>query len=499
MCAESFLLPFLCEKSHKKRDIRCSREQSSYHPDLAGRTLDALFNPCVQTHVPAIMTSDLSLHEKARKRREPKGKAQAFGDENGDDGPKPKPQHLAFSTSTSTSLPAFDPASTSLSPPSPLLLSLYKKTLLEEELKESKGHQKPFFYGLLFLSASSFAVAARPDLVPLAFLLFALTTLPVRALSFARKKWGFFMIDFCYFANAAVAAWLVAEERGGGGGGGGGEGGGGGNNGNDEMKAAVVALAEGPLAAAALAWRCSWCPGMAPSHLISTLVHVLPGAALFAKEMIMTTTGGEAKQRSSSSPSFFGKRQAAGPAPRPQNSLLWSLQHQFLTPLLFYLAWQLLYFVVVQVLFRASILKGRHDTSYRCLARRAARADNFWNSVVRGRQPCEVTPGGQKPNGSSCEVDERLGLMPGTTAARRCLSYGGVQLVFTVSTLAAAAFVTRNRKLWSLWQVLKFAAPLWYGVEAMGKGRKKAAERRVERAHAAAVASAEAVGRGAVN
>ena len=420
--------------------------------------------------------------------------------------PKPKLRLNGAAATSTSSASAFDAPfnSTSTSTPSPPPSSvIIYKAILEEELKESGKHDKAFFWGLVFLAASAFAAAARPDLVPAAFLLFALTALPARAVGFARRGWGYFMLDFCYFANVAVAAWLLFGERG--------EGGVGrwkdrGGSSESEpamrgnLRAAVVALAEGPLAAAALAWRCSWCPGMPMSHLISTLVHVLPGAALFAREVTAAAAttagaGGGGKQRRPSLFFFsFAKQQAEQQQQQqPRASLLWSLQYQFLAPLLFYLAWQLFYFCVVQVACRESILRNGHDTSYRCLARRAARADNFWNLIVRGREPCEVT-GALRPSGSSSELDERRGLRRGTTAAARCLRYGGVQLAFTASTLAAAAVVTGHHRVpWSCWQVCKFAAPLWYGVEAAAKARRRVAERRVERAVAEAAAAAAGV------
>ena len=408
-------------------------------------------------------------------------------DARGDDELTPKPFNPASATSTSS---VFRPSNfTSTSSPPPPSVLVYK-AILEEELRESSRSKKTHFWGLLFLAASSFAAAARPDLVPAAFLLFALAALPARAVGFARRGWGYFMLDFCYFANAAVAAWLLLLLLLEGGGGETGK-----NAKGDEMRnleAAVVALAEGPLAAAALAWRCGWCPGMPLSHLVSTLVHVLPGAALFAREVTVTAAAaaaaaGEGKQRRP----FFGGRVKAE-RQQQKDSLLWSLRYQFLAPLLFYLAWQLLYFCVVQLALRDSILENRHDTSYRCLARRAARADNVWNLVVRGRERCGVT-GTLKPAPSSSEVDERRGLRRGTTAAARCLRFGAVQLAFTAATLAAAAAVVRDARLWGSWQVVKFAAPLWYGVEAAARGRRRAAERRVERAVAEAAAAAAAV------
>ena len=44
--------------------------------------------------------------------------------------------------------------------------------------------------------------------------------------------------------------------------------------------AMLYSLADGPLAAALIAWQCSWVFS-SPSHSISVLLHLLPGLALF--------------------------------------------------------------------------------------------------------------------------------------------------------------------------------------------------------------------------
>jgi hypothetical protein len=59
--------------------------------------------------------------------------------------------------------------------------------------------------------------------------------------------------------------------------------------------------------------------------------------------------------------------------------------------------------IELQVLFRSFILHNGYETSYICLARRAAKNNNFWNRLVR--------------RGST---------------TRRLLLYGGLQLLFTV-------------------------------------------------------------------
>ena len=105
-----------------------------------------------------------------------------------------------------------------------------------------------------------------------------------------------------------------------------------------------------------------------------------------------------------------------------QFSFLWC----FAVPLAFYMCWQLLYFIIVQaglssllthayvllckgeycswllmlttalqgiccllttmlrqVVFRQFIISNGYDTSYKCLARRAVKSNNFWNRTVR--------------------------------------------------------------------------------------------------------------------
>jgi len=59
--------------------------------------------------------------------------------------------------------------------------------------------------------------------------------------------------------------------------------------------------------------------------------------------------------------------------------LLWLVA----APLAFYCAWQLAYFLIVQVACRDFILRERYDTSYTCLARRAQKTNNVRNRIVR--------------------------------------------------------------------------------------------------------------------
>ncbi len=61
-------------------------------------------------------------------------------------------------------------------------------------------------------------------------------------------------------------------------------------------KAMLYSLADGPLAAALIAWQCSWVFS-SPSHSISVLLHLLPGLALFVCRYVDAPLGAGAVVR----------------------------------------------------------------------------------------------------------------------------------------------------------------------------------------------------------
>jgi len=69
--------------------------------------------------------------------------------------------------------------------------------------------------------------------------------------------------------------------------------------------------------------------------------------------------------------------------PRAETGWQWSL----LAPFVFYCTWQLLYFLIVQVVFQKFIRDNQFQTSYTMLAKRAARSNTFWHKLVRQGTP----------------------------------------------------------------------------------------------------------------
>lgn len=252
------------------------------------------------------------------------------------------------------------------------------------------------FGGLLALAG------AAPWALPRAFLLFAATALPWRAWRFsvAQPRNAPFLLDFCYAVNAAVAAFLCLPP----------------GRRSPQLEGAAYALADGPVAGALVAWQVAWLFDSA-DHTVSVLVHLLPGLAMAAHRHMQH--GQLASGASGPAPALAGRDAAT-----------WLLA----APLAFYAAWQAAYFLLVQVLVRRHIIGRRLDTSYRCLTRRAARADNVW---------------------------ARLVLRGGT--ARRLAAYGLLQLAFTVCTLLLFLPTYFSPRIACLWQTAKFMVPVWYG------------------------------------
>ncbi|KAF6259276.1 hypothetical protein COO60DRAFT_1514094 [Scenedesmus sp. NREL 46B-D3] len=269
--------------------------------------------------------------------------------------------------------------------------------------------------GLLAFGGLLFAAGAAAWCLPLLFLVFTAVCMPWRAVSFYRQKWVFYLADFCYFVNIATAVFLVLFPS------------------NAQLEALVYALADGPIAGALVAWQCPWVFGSG-DHTVSVLMHLLSGFAMFAHRHY--TPSGLRGWRGIARYAvqlLHGDVTPAGTVPPPaypEHKLLWLVA----APLLFYIVWQLLYFLTVQVLFRSFILGNGYETSYICLARRAAKNDNFWNRLVR--------------RGST---------------TRRLLLYGGLQLLFTVICCTVFLPTYFSFPLAVVYQVIKVVFPVYYG------------------------------------
>ena len=232
------------------------------------------------------------------------------------------------------------------------------KALLERVTQESlRSQSSPMqhFIGVLLFASIVACLTMAPSNICTYYLALASIGLPYRIFSFWRRGWMFYLVDFCYAANALVIAYLLyyppwVESTSSGSGRG--------------FFALVYVVGEGPLAAALLAWQCAWVFGNI-EHTLSTLIHLLPGLCMFC----------------------LRHSHAQPTPPRPVRPLDLSTEEAIkwliLGPIAFHCIWQLIYYVIVQLVFRSFILKRSLETSYRGLAMRAKKSDNWLHRFIR--------------------------------------------------------------------------------------------------------------------
>ena len=183
-------------------------------------------------------------------------------------------------------------------------------------------------------------------------------------------------------------------------------------------------FAEGPLAWALIVWRCSLVFSSL-DKIVSVLIHLLPGLVFFTIRWW--------------NPATFEAMHPEGTARRPtwpyieDKSYLWTWL--FLVPLVAYTLWQVLYFLIVNVLRRQRLLRDPEVmTSYRELSKKAQKANNIW---------------------------WRLSGLLGDQ--NRMLMYIFLQGIFTVATMALTVPIFLSYELHVVFQILKVSASIWNG------------------------------------
>ncbi|KDN45756.1 hypothetical protein K437DRAFT_294491 [Tilletiaria anomala UBC 951] len=94
-----------------------------------------------------------------------------------------------------------------------------------------------FVIGVMNLVISSLIFALRPEWLATVYTIQCLYFLPIRIFTYTRKKWHYFLFDFCYFLNVAnlVFIWLMPQSK--------------------FLLTVCYCAAHGPLAAAIPTWR----------------------------------------------------------------------------------------------------------------------------------------------------------------------------------------------------------------------------------------------------
>ncbi|KAK1312180.1 hypothetical protein QJS10_CPA07g00331 [Acorus calamus] len=214
-------------------------------------------------------------------------------------------------------------------------------------------------------------------------------------------------MDFCYYANTIFMVMLLFFPK------------------NEKLFMVCFSFAEGPLAWALIVWRCSLVFSSV-DKIVSVLIHLLPGIVFFTIRWWDPTTfeamfsGGTARQH------------ASWPYAE-DSSYLWTWL--FVVPLAAYTLWQLIYFLIVDVLRRQRLLRDPEVmTSYRELSKKAQKANNFW---------------------------WRLSGLLGDD--NRSVMYILLQAAFTVATMALAVPIFLSYEMHVTFQILKVSASIWNG------------------------------------
>lgn len=289
-----------------------------------------------------------------------------------------------------------------------------KEILSKQAVKIAKQAEEHEFFinkvthllGVLGFGGFCFLLGARPQDVPYVYCLFYVIFVPLRWIYYRFKKWHYYLLDFCYYANTIFLVMLLFYPR------------------NEKFFMVCFSFAEGPLAWALIVWRCSLVFSSV-DKIVSVLIHLLPGIVFFTIRWW--------------DPVSFAAMHPEGKAERASwpyvedQSYLW--KWLFVVPLVAYTLWQLLYFLIVNVLRRQRLLQDPEVmTSYRELSKKAQKANNSW---------------------------WRLSGLLGDQ--NRMLMFILLQAAFTIATMALTVPIFLSYRMHVIFQILKVSASVWNG------------------------------------
>jgi hypothetical protein len=112
--------------------------------------------------------------------------------------------------------------------------------------------------GVLGFGTFCYLLGARPQDVPYVYCLFYVIFVPLRWIYYRYKKWHYYLLDFCYYANTFLLVMILFYPK------------------DEKLFMVCFSFAEGPLAWALIVWRCSLVFSSF-DKLVSVLIHLLPG------------------------------------------------------------------------------------------------------------------------------------------------------------------------------------------------------------------------------
>ncbi|XP_058085780.1 glycerophosphocholine acyltransferase 1-like [Magnolia sinica] len=283
----------------------------------------------------------------------------------------------------------------------------------EKIAKQAEEHERfinkvTHLLSVLGFGAFCFLLGSRPHDIPYVYCLFYVTFVPLRWIYYRYKKWHYYLLDFCYYANTIFLVMLLLYPR------------------NEKLFMVCFSFAEGPLAWALIVWRCSLVFSSV-DKIVSVLIHLLPGIVFF------TIRWWDPTMFAAVHPEGNAVHHRASWPYVTEKSHLW--MWLFIIPLAAYTLWQLLYFLIVNVLRRQRLLRDPEVmTSYRELSKKAKKANNVW---------------------------WRLSGLLGDQ--NRMFMYILLQAAFTIATMALTVPIFLSYEMHVTFQILKVSASIWNG------------------------------------
>ncbi|GMN53055.1 hypothetical protein TIFTF001_022188 [Ficus carica] len=275
--------------------------------------------------------------------------------------------------------------------------------------------------GVLSFGGFCFLLGARPQDIRYVYCFFYVIFVPLRWIYYRFKKWHYYLLDFCYYANTIFLVDLLLYPR------------------DEKLFMVCFSFAEGPLAWALIIWRCSLVFSSLDKLQLSILLlkdelkplYCLATSFAPFRIVFFTIRWWD--------PATFAAMHPEGTSHRvswpyiEDRSYLW--KWLFIVPLCAYTLWQVLYFLIVNVLRRQRLLRDPEVmTSYRELSKKAQKANNLW---------------------------WRLSGLLGDQ--NRMFMYILLQGLFTVATMALTVPIFLSYELHVIFQLLKVAATAWNG------------------------------------
>lgn len=277
--------------------------------------------------------------------------------------------------------------------------------------KQAEEHERfitkvTYFLGVVGFGTFCFLLGSRPQDVPYLYCSLFLVMAPLRWIYYRFKKWHYYLLDFCYYANAIFIVMILFFPM------------------HEKLFMICFSFAEGPLAWAIIIWRCSLVFSSF-DKIVSVLIHLLPGIVFFVirwwdpRRFLV-----DAEQKLRPRPAW--------PTVNDETSLWMWL---FFVPLMAYSLWQVLYFLITNVLRRQRLLRDPEVmTSYRELSKKAQKANNVW---------------------------WRLSGLLGDQ--NRIVMYALLQAAFTIAAMALTVPIFKSYRMHVAFEILKVSAVVWNG------------------------------------